>query len=96
MKRYCPRQHVCEDRERCPRCKLPTKEVGRLDQIPHRYLRTLQAIHTAKNGKEIAHDLGISYETMKVYASHLMTALGCHNRVGLALIWERHLMEIAA
>lgn len=62
-------------------------------QLSTRELAVLRGISQDKTYAQIAHDLGVSYETVKSYASRLRAKLGVHTKIGLALYWERNYKE---
>ncbi len=62
-------------------------------QLSERERMVLERIAADKTYAQIAHDLGVSHETVKSYANRLRAKLGIDTKVGLALYWERNLKE---
>lgn len=58
-----------------------------------RELELLAGIRAGKTYPSIAHDLKVSFETVKSYVARLRAKLGIDTKVGLALWAERNLKD---
>lgn len=61
--------------------------------LTHREMQIKQGTMLAKSNKEIAYDLGITENTVKVYSSRLYQKLGIHTRLELSLVGRNELTK---
>jgi DNA-binding CsgD family transcriptional regulator len=60
-------------------------------ELSDRERGVLLGIAADKTYAQIAHDMGVSHETVKSYANRLRAKLGINSKIGLALWAERNL-----
>lgn len=68
-----------------PRAKKPSLSPRDMD--------LLRGVRAGKKYADIAHDIGVGFETVKCYMSRLRAKLGVDTKVGLALWAERNLKD---
>ena len=59
--------------------------------LSERERQVLEGIVADKTYPQIGHDLGLSFETIKMYAARLRTKLGIDTKVGLAIWGSKNL-----
>jgi len=86
---YCTR---CKQRRDAPIVTDVEENVKELSRSEWRFLRL---IAKAKENKEIAYDLHLSYGTARMYASQIFLKIGVHNRTAAALWYLAQEMRTA-
>lgn len=66
------------------------RTVARRQELSERERDVLRGIAADKTYSQIAHDLGLSHETVKSYANRLRAKLGIDTKVGLAVYAVRN------
>lgn len=66
---------------------------GRTPALTERELQLLRGIVADKTYAQIAHDLGLSHETIKSYVARIRAKLGIDSKVGLALWAAKNLKD---
>lgn len=69
---------------------------GSAPELSRRQEEVLALVTDGLQNKQIAHRLGISEATVKAHVSKTIQQTGCHNRVGLALLWLRRTGRLAS
>lgn len=69
-------------------------ESAALESLSEKERTVLKGILRDKTYPQIAHDMGLSHESVKTYASRLRAKLGINTKIGLALFAQRHEKEL--
>lgn len=64
---------------------MPKKTAVQVAGLTPREIEVLKGIADDKTYAQIAHNIKLSYDSVKSYANRLRAKLGCDTKVGLAL-----------
>lgn len=68
----------------------PKKMDSALEKLSDKERTVLKGILRDQTYPQIAHQMGLSHESVKTYASRLRAKLGINTKIGLALFAQKH------
>lgn len=71
--------------------EVDTLNVGRLASLSSQQMRIIVMILEGKLNKQIAAELGIAEQTVKIHVSNILKKLGVHSRTQAALVAQKYL-----